>query len=75
MVKNSSTNIGHVRDTGVIPGLGRAPGGGHGNLLQYSSLENPMDRGPGGLQSGWSQRIRILSSNNFKRINCQYTQL
>ena len=30
---------------GSIPGLGRSPGGGHGNLLQYSCLENPMDRG------------------------------
>ena len=34
-----------VRDTGSIPGLGRSPGGGHGNPLQYSYLENPMDRG------------------------------
>ena len=34
-----------VRDMGSIPGLGRSPGGGHGNLLQYSCLENPMDRG------------------------------
>ena len=32
-------------DLGSIPGLGRSPGGGHGNPLQYSSLENPMDRG------------------------------
>ena len=34
-----------VRDTGLIPGLGRSPGGGCGNPLQYSCLENPMDRG------------------------------
>ena len=34
-----------VRDTGLIPGSGRSPGGGHGNPLQYSCLENPMDRG------------------------------
>ena len=34
-----------TRDVGVIPGLGRAPGGGHGNPLQYACLENPMDRG------------------------------
>ena len=32
-------------DLGLIPGLGRSPGGGHGNPLQYSCLENPMDRG------------------------------
>ena len=34
-----------TRDVGLLPGLGRAPGGGHGNSLQYSCLENPMDRG------------------------------
>ena len=34
-------------DWGLIPGLGRSPREGHGNLLQYSCLENPMDRGPG----------------------------
>ena len=33
-----------LRDTGSIPGSGRSPGGGHGNPLQYSCLENPMDR-------------------------------
>ena len=33
-----------ARDVGSIPGLGRSPGGGHGNPLQYSCLENPMDR-------------------------------
>ena len=33
-----------ARDPGSIPGLGRSPGGGHGNLLQYSFLENPMNR-------------------------------
>ena len=43
--KNSSANAEDIRDTGSIPGLGRSPGGGHGNPLQYSSLENPMDRG------------------------------
>ena len=35
----------HVGDLGSIPGLGRSPGGGHGNPLQYSCLESPMDRG------------------------------
>ena len=40
--KESSCNAG---DTGSIPGSGRSPGGGHGNPLQYSCLENPMDRG------------------------------
>ena len=43
--KNPSANAGNIRDVGSIPGLGRSPGGGHGNTLQYSCLENPMDRG------------------------------
>ena len=41
----SSCNSGDARDVGLIPGLGRYPGGGHGNPLQNSFLENPMDRG------------------------------
>ena len=45
MVKNLLANAGDIRDTGSIHGLGRSPGGGHGNILQYSCLENPMDRG------------------------------
>ena len=48
MVKNPHANSGDIRDVGSIPGLGRSPGGGHGNLLQYSCLENPMDRGAWG---------------------------
>ena len=45
MVKNPPANAKDVRDAGSIPGWGRSPGKGHGNLLQYSCLENPMDRG------------------------------
>ena len=45
VVKNLPADAGDVRDVGLIPGLGRAPGGGHGNPLQYSCLKNPMDRG------------------------------
>jgi len=45
VVKNLPSNAGDVRDMGSIPGLGRSPGGGNGNPLQYSCLENPMDRG------------------------------
>ena len=44
MVKNPSANAGDIRDAGSVPGLGRSPGGGHGNPLQYSYLENSMDR-------------------------------
>ena len=43
--KNPSANAGDIRDVGSIPGSERSPGGGHGNPLQYSCLENAMDRG------------------------------
>ena len=45
VVEKLPASAGDVRDTGLIPGLGRSPGGGHGNALHYSCLENPMDRG------------------------------
>ena len=45
VVKNSPANTGDIRDVDLIPGVGRFPGGGHGNPLQYSCLENPIDRG------------------------------
>ena len=44
VVKNPLASAGDIRNAGSIPGLGRCPGGGHGNPLQYSCLENPMDR-------------------------------
>ena len=45
MVKNLPANAGDARNVGLIPGSGRSLGGGNGNPLQYSCLENPMDRG------------------------------
>ena len=45
MVKNPPINVGDIRDKNSIPGSGRSPGGEHGNSLQYSCLENSMDRG------------------------------
>ena len=45
VVKNLPVKAGDIRDAGLIPGLDRSPGGGHGNPFQYSRLENPMDRG------------------------------
>ena len=50
-VKNLPANAGDVRDMGWIPGLGRSPGGGHGNPLQYSCLKNSVDRG------GWQATV------------------
>ena len=52
MVKILPANPGDAGDSGSIPGSGRSPGGGHGNPLQCSCLDNPMDRG------AW--RVRIL---------------
>ena len=45
VVKNPPANAGDRREAGSVPGSGRSPGGGNGNPLQYSCLENPMDRG------------------------------
>ena len=45
VIKNPPTNAEDTGNSGLIPGLGRSLGVGNGNLLQYSCLENPMDRG------------------------------
>ena len=45
VIKNSPANAGGAGDVGLISGLGRSPGGGNGNPLQYSRLGNPVDRG------------------------------
>ena len=45
VVKNQPANAGDTGDAGSIPGSGRSPEGGHGNPLEYSRVENPMDRG------------------------------
>ena len=45
VIKNPPVNVGDIRDMGSIPGSGRSPGGGQGNLLQYSCHNNPVDRG------------------------------
>ena len=55
MVTNLPFNAGEVRDAGSFPGLGRSPGGGRGNPLQYSCLEKPMDRGAcHGVAQSWT---------------------
>ena len=58
VVKNPLTNTGDVRDASSIPGSGRSPGGGHGNPLQYSCLENPMDRG------AWRATVRGITESD-----------
>ena len=57
MVKNQPANEGNVRDVGSIPGSGRSPGGGHGNLLHYSCLKNPIDR-----EAWWATVHRVAKS-------------
>ena len=57
VVKNPPANAGDVREMGLIPGLGRSPGGGQGNPLQYSCLENPMDTG-----AWWAPMHRVTKS-------------
>ena len=57
VVKNLPANAGDIEDTDSIPGLGRSPGGGNGNILQYSCLENAMDRG------AWWATVHRLAKN------------
>ena len=59
MVKTPLANAGDVRDMGSIPGSGRSPGGGHGNPLQYSYLENPTDRG------AWRAVVRGVAQSDM----------
>ena len=60
MVKNLSASAGNVRNSGLIPGSGRSPGGLHGNPLQYSWLDNPMDRG-----TWWATVHRVTKSQTW----------
>ena len=57
MAKNLPANAADIRDVGLTLGLGRSPGGGLGNPLQYSCLENPMAEELGGLQCTGLQRV------------------
>ena len=57
VVKNPPANAGDAGDMGLIPGLGRSPGGGNANQFQYSCLENPTDRG-----AWWATVHRVSKS-------------
>ena len=63
MVKNMPANAGYIRDVGSIPGSGRSSEGGYGNLLQYSCLENPMDRG------AWQATVYKVTKSHTRRSN------
>ena len=70
MVKKPPPNAGDIRDVGLIPGLGRSSGGGHGNPLQYSCLENPMDR------AAWQATVhRVTESDMTERTEHTHKQL
>ena len=73
VVKNPPTNAGDIRDMGLIPGLGRSPRGGHGNPLQYSCLENPMDRG------AWRAMVHGVAKSQTRQKQlkqaCTYQEL
>ena len=65
VVKNLPADAGDATDPGSIPGLGRSPGGGHGNPLQYSCLEKPKDRG-----AWWATVHRVTKSQTrLKRLS------
>ena len=65
LVKNPPANAGDIRDVGLIPGLGRFPGGGHGNPLQYSCLGNPMNR-----EAWWATVHKVIQSQiRLKRLS------
>ena len=72
MVKNPPINAGDISDMGLIPESGRSPGGGHGNPLQYSYLENPRDRGAWwatvhGVTKSWTQ-VKQLSKQAYMYV-------
>ena len=64
VVKNSPANAGIIRGSGLIPGSGRSLGGGHGNPLQYSCLENPMNRG-----AWWARVHQVAESDMTERLH------
>ena len=69
VVKNPPANAGDVRDAGLIPGLGRSPGGGHGKPLQYSCLENSMNRGAWRATVHWVAISRTWFSHLNNRLD------
>ena len=69
MVKNPLVNAGDARDAGPTPGLGRSPGVGNFNLLQYSCLEHPKDRG-----AWWATVHRVTKESDMTLVTRQQQQ-
>ena len=69
MVKNPPTNAGDAGDVGSIPGSGRSPGGGNGNPLQYSCLENPTDRGAWHYSPCGRKELDMTNINTYENEN------
>ena len=70
MVKNLSSDAGDTGDVGLIPGLGKSPGEGHGNPLQYSCLVNPMDRGTwwATVHGGHKETVEHACTNDIRLL-------
>ena len=67
MVKNPPANVGNIRDSSSDPGSGRSLGGGHGNPIQYSCLDNPMGRG------AWRATVHGLTeSDTAEQLSIHY---
>ena len=72
--KEPACNAGDVRDMGSIPGSGRSPRGGHGNPLQYSCLENPMDRGIHRVTKSWTWLKWLSTELSWRRNSASRLQ-
>ena len=68
MIKNAPASAGDIRGVGWIPGSGQSPGGGHGNPLQYSCLENPMDR------AAWQVMVHRVSGSDMTDDSTQHAR-
>ena len=62
MIKNLPADAGDPKDAGSVPGLGKSPGEGHGHPLQYSCLENPMDR------EAWQATVHRVSESDMTEV-------
>ena len=62
VIKNLPASAGDIRYLGLIPGLGKSPGGGHGNSFQYSCLDNPTDR------RAWQATVHTVTESDMTEV-------